>query len=457
MHSLEADALNQDPRIAQAKQLILSALAEHRSRLTGIRPPLQELTVSYDELIKTLGQLRGSKLYYPYLGSGLGNGSLVELLDGSVKYDFISGIGTHYWGHSHPDLVAASLDAALSDSVMQGNLQQNRDTLDISQELVRASGLDHCILTTSGAMANENALKLAFQKNYPADRILAFNRCFMGRTYALCQITDKPQYREQLPLTIPVDYLPFYDANQPEESCAATIRALKKHLNRYPKRHAVMCFELIQGEAGFHVGHRDFFAPLMQICRDEGIAVLVDEVQSFGRTPSLFAYQYFGLQEWVDIVTIGKLTQICATLFRTHYQPRAGLISQTFTGSTASIRAALVIVRGLIQGNYLGEEGIIAQIGRQMSANLQELVSRYPERIQGPFGMGTMVAFTPWGGTSQTVARYMQELFTAGVIGFTAGSQPSRARLLIPAGAVKPDDLDAVTAIIEQVLLQDPP
>jgi 4-aminobutyrate aminotransferase-like enzyme len=45
---------------------------------------------------------RGGKLFYDYIGSGIGNGPLVELADGSVKYDFITGIGVHYFGHSHP-------------------------------------------------------------------------------------------------------------------------------------------------------------------------------------------------------------------------------------------------------------------------------------------------------------------------------------------------------------------
>ena len=64
-------------------------------------------------------------MYYPYLGSGIGRGALVELADGSVKYDFITGIGVHYMGHNHPALLEAGVDAALTNTVMQGNLQQN--------------------------------------------------------------------------------------------------------------------------------------------------------------------------------------------------------------------------------------------------------------------------------------------------------------------------------------------
>ena len=69
---------------------------------------------------------------------------------------------------------------------MQGNLQQNVETESLVRTLLDAANrkgafFKHCFLTTSGAMANENALKLIFQKKSPASRILAFEGCFAGR------------------------------------------------------------------------------------------------------------------------------------------------------------------------------------------------------------------------------------------------------------------------------------
>ena len=80
-------------------------------------------------MLQKFGDIRGGTLYFPYLGSGIGRGPLVELADGSVKYDMISGIGVHYLGHSHPALIAASIDAAIRDTIMQGNLQQNVESV----------------------------------------------------------------------------------------------------------------------------------------------------------------------------------------------------------------------------------------------------------------------------------------------------------------------------------------
>src|SRR5580704_7400316 len=107
---LIADSFVHDSRVAEGKKLILSALNEHRSKITEIRAPDPGLKIPYEQFLKEFEQCRGGNLWFPYLGSGMGNGALVELLDGSVKYDFITGIGVHFWGHSHPDLISVAID-----------------------------------------------------------------------------------------------------------------------------------------------------------------------------------------------------------------------------------------------------------------------------------------------------------------------------------------------------------
>jgi 4-aminobutyrate aminotransferase-like enzyme len=121
--NLIAEDLAKDPRIAQAKALILDAVQAHQQNLTTVRPPLSSRKQKYQETLTEFAGYRGGNLWFPYLGSGIGNGSLVELADGSVKYDFICGIGTHYWGHSHPKIIDACINAAFGDVVMQGHLQ----------------------------------------------------------------------------------------------------------------------------------------------------------------------------------------------------------------------------------------------------------------------------------------------------------------------------------------------
>lgn len=450
---LIASTFVNDPRVIQAKQLIAEALKERCQLIQKIKAPDPALETSYQALISKFNDLRGGNLWFPYIGSGIGNGALVELLDGSIKYDCICGIGPHFWGHSHPVLVETAIDAALSDTVMQGNLQQNIDTVELSQLLVEASGLDHCFLTTSGAMANENALKIAFQKKTPASRILTFDNCFFGRSLVGSQITDKPSFREGLPTPYNVDYIPYYNPQHPEESTARAVATLKKHIARYPKQHAVIIFELVQGEGGFNQGSTPFFKVLMQLARDHGIAVLVDEIQTFGRTPELFAYQHYGVEELVDIVTIGKLSQVCATLFRSSYKPLPGLLSQTFTGSTSSIRAGITLIKGLIQGDFFGSKGRIQQIHSYFTEKLQHIAEKHPGTIEGPFGVGCMIAFTPFKGDYKETVQLAHRLFTEGVITFIAGSNPTRIRFLLPAGAIQEKDMNIIADIVEKVLI----
>jgi acetylornithine/N-succinyldiaminopimelate aminotransferase len=450
---LIAEALASDPRVAKAKQLLLEAVEEHRQKITGILPPNPELKQKYQELLEAFSEYRGAKLWFPFIGSGIGNGSLVELMDGSIKYDFISGIGPHYWGHSHPNLVSTGVDAAISDTVMQGHLQQNSDSVEISKLLIHASNMDHCFLTTSGAMANENALKIAFQKRFPAHRVLAFEHCFAGRTTTLAQITDKPSFREGLPSNLFVDFIPFFDPLRPEESIQSSVAVLKQHLARHPKEYAVFLCELVQGEGGFYPGSKEFFTAIMAILKENHISIIADEIQTFARTPALFAYQYFEVADFVDIVTIGKLSQVCATIFRTDHRPRPGLLSQTFTSSTAAIHAAKAILHELMHDGYFGPEGKIMQIYNKFTDNLSKLAQKHPKLIHGPFGIGSMISFTPFDGEAQHTIKFVHALFEAGVMSFIAGSQPTRVRFLVPAGAVTMQDIDQVTKIIEQTLL----
>jgi acetylornithine aminotransferase len=165
MGKTAADGFYNDLRLKEAKKLILEALKEHSAKITGIKKGDPELKESYEELLKKMADYRGGALFYNYLGSGIGNGPWVELADGSVKYDFITGIGVHYMGHSHPGVIEAQINGAISNTVMNGHLQQNTDTAKllelISTEACKYGAIvKNVFLSTSGAMANENAFKI---------------------------------------------------------------------------------------------------------------------------------------------------------------------------------------------------------------------------------------------------------------------------------------------------------
>lgn len=447
----EEDSPLQDPRITGALSLLRSFVEEKQQALKKPKPPDPSLSTSFQELLTRAERARGAPLWHPYISSGMGRGSLVQLLDGSVKIDFISGIGTHP-GHLLPELLEAQLEGILQDQIMQGNLQQSYLPLQLMEELLAASQLDHAFLTTSGAMACENGLKIALQHNYPRHRILAFSRCFMGRSCTLSRITDKASYREGLPESLPVDYLPYYQPDQGKESSAASLARMRELINRYPREYALFTLELIQGEGGgFVAPPRDFFLPLLEEARQAGMLILFDEVQTFGRTEKLFAYQALQLEEFADIVTIGKLLQSCATLFRHSVAPRPGLLSQTFTASTSAIATGRLILHKLLTEGYFGEEGQNMRRHRHFLHHLEQLASRYPGKISGPYGRGMMVAFTPGRGTIEEATKWVRTLFAKGVVAFISGHGPIRVRFLPPVLSATEEEIDQVAEICEEI------
>jgi 4-aminobutyrate aminotransferase-like enzyme len=342
------------------------------------------------------------------------------------------------------------IDAAVQDTVMQGNLQQNQDSYELAKLFTQELGFDHVFLTSSGAMANENALKIAFQKKQPATRILAFEGCFMGRTVMLSQITDKPEFREGLPSNMSIDYLPFYDPKQPEESTKRAVNCLRALLEHHPKQYAALCFESVQGEHGFYAGSELFFKTIIQECKHHGIAIIADEVQTFGRTQEILACKQFGVHDLVDIVSIGKMAHACATLWRKEFNPKPKLLSQTFTASTGAIRATLYMMRYLLKSDLYGVHGKNAKVFASFEEKLTKLNKQFPGQVEGPYGIGSMIAFTPCGGDAKEVAQFAQKLFHHGVIAFTAGSNPTRIRFLPPTPILEEHHIAHICDIVKQ-------
>src|SRR6185295_132807 len=195
MSKNEASTLRSSPAFTAAKDSLLKSITEASSRVNGIKagPADSEARQMYLQTIQEFVKDRGRDLFFPFLASGLGSGMYVELVDGSVKVDMITGIGINFFGHTHPKLIEEMIDALPSD-IMLGNLQPGLELKELIGPLVagasRGSRLKHAWLMCSGTMSNEVALKIIRQKKQPATKILAFQDCFAGRSTAMQEITD---------------------------------------------------------------------------------------------------------------------------------------------------------------------------------------------------------------------------------------------------------------------------
>lgn len=448
-------------RFQSAKKELLAAIAEAADGMRAIRekPSSEEAKAAYLKAIQDFTQNRGRELYYPYVASGVGSGPYVELIDGSVKLDMITAIGVNFFGHAHPELISEMIDALPAD-VMQGNLQPGNEARFLLEAILARVGngcrLRHGWLLCSGTMSNEIALKIIRQKKAPATKILAFRDCFAGRSTAMQEITDNPKYREGQPVYGEVEYLPFYDPKMGfEASMAETLGRMKEHLDRYPDKFCALMMELVQGEGGFNVAPREFYVRLFEEAHKRGLVVWVDEIQTFGRTGELFAYQKLGLNEYVDVVTIGKMLQACMVLYTAELNPKPGLVAGTFAGSTVALRAAKKVLELLDRDGFLGKEGRIEKLAFHFLSKMQGLTEGSCKGlIRDVRAFGGMLSFEVLGGTMDDVKAILFRLFDLGMIAFFCGHGPYRIRMLPPFGAMNEKDLDLVCELTEKAVLE---
>lgn len=435
----------------RAKRDILLSIKREKEKIKSIKKSSSELL---NKVAQEFSETRGRQLYYPAIFSGLGNGPLVELLDGSIKYDFITGIGTHFFGHSDLDLISHAIEAASRNVVMQGNLESGIEVKDFLKTLLSMSGqrLKMGWLSLSGTMANENALKVIRQKKSPAYKLIAFHDCFHGRSLVMADITDNEEYRKGLHRYYDALYIPFFNPKD-SSSIEKSVSALKEHLIRYRNDIAGFVFELVQGEGGFKQAPREFFTRLMDICREEKLAIWIDEVQTVGRTGELFAFQKFELDNYVDIVTVGKMLQNCATLYTEEYNPKPGLLAGTFCGSTVSLRVGTRILERFKEEKFFGKKGKIAQAQKwavQGLKNLQEKVGK--DNVSEIEAIGAMISWKFRDGFLEETKKFTLKAFEEGVILYYCGHGPYKIRFLLPVGGMKESDYRGAMKILERTI-----
>lgn len=447
------------PAFKAAKDALIKAALEGTKSAHEIRGSTSpEIRDHFLSSLAEFGKLKGREPYFQYLSSGLGSGPFVELMDGSVKLDLITGIGINFFGHSHPAFMEEIIDGMTSD-IMQGNLQPGAE----SEEIIRAvlaqvgpkSKLKHGWLFCSGTMSNETALKIIRQKKFPATKMFAFNDCFAGRSTAMQEITDNPGYRQGQPTYGEVSYLPFYDPKLGiEESVKACVKIIESEVARYPGKYAGLVIELVQGEGGIRWAPREWYVKVFEAAKKANLAIWADEVQTFGRLESLFAYNHFDLAEYIDVVTIGKLLHACMAIYTEEMNPKPGLVAGTFTGSFVALKAGRRVIETLTRDGYYGPTGKIAKLSRYFMDGIEKLKSGSCRGLIGETrAVGGMIGFGVLGQTMDDTKKFLMRLFDNGVVAFYAGHDPYVVRCLPPFGVMTENEIDTALAVVEKTLL----
>ncbi|MBD7962836.1 acetylornithine transaminase [Fictibacillus norfolkensis] len=219
-----------------------------------------------------------------------GNGTYVFDQNNKKYLDFTSGIAVTSLGHCHPEVVAALQKQ--SESIWHtSNLFEIQQQELLAMTLVKHTHLDLAFFCNSGAEANEAAIKLA-KKFTKKNKIITFNDSFHGRTFGSMSATGQQKIKEGYgPLVSTFLHLPWNDIEQ-----------LKKQADNDT---AAIMMEVIQGEGGIKIADLDFYKEVQEICEENDILLIIDEVQTgIGRTGKRYAYEHFGLDP--DIVTLAK-------------------------------------------------------------------------------------------------------------------------------------------------------
>ncbi|MCB9060631.1 MAG: aminotransferase class III-fold pyridoxal phosphate-dependent enzyme [Halobacteriovoraceae bacterium] len=420
--------------IQNLQNQLFSAILESQDIYTEIKSSDKDKSKFQKELLEKYISMKGRNIFFNYISEGKGYGPFCELMDGSVKFDLIGGIGVNLLGHGHPLYIKSHLEAALYDTIMCGNLQTYTPAIDLTKKILGAvskSRLKHFWFAGSGSFANDTALKIIWQKTAPKYRLIAFKKSFAGRSIAMQEVTENSAYRENMPQMIEVDHVPHFDQYNPDTSLEKTMQALEEVTAKYPNQHCAITLELVQGEGGIIFGDEIYYKEIFKWAKSKGLYIWVDEVQTFGRTDELFAFQKFGLDEFVDVVTVGKALQACGTLYTEDLNPKPGLIAGTFNGSISALICGSKTLDYLQKGNFYGPEGRVKQLENIFIKKLNEL--KKSEGVISYIGcIGTMIAFGIEDESKDKTTKFIQQLFENGIISFMAGSNPCRIRMLLP-------------------------
>lgn len=208
--------------------------------------------------------------------------------EGNFYLDFSSGIGVTNLGFHKQvkQAVSEQLEAIWhSPNLYQNSLQEQVADLLIRDEDYLA------FFCNSGAESNEAAIKLARKFSGKSD-IITFKQSFHGRTFGAMSATGQEKIQLGFgPLVEGFHYAIYND-----------LESVKQLVT---ENTAAVMLELVQGEGGVIPAEKDFVAELAHYCKEQGLLLIVDEVQTgIGRTGSLFAYQQYGISP--DIVTLAK-------------------------------------------------------------------------------------------------------------------------------------------------------
>jgi 4-aminobutyrate aminotransferase/(S)-3-amino-2-methylpropionate transaminase len=371
-------------------------------------------------------------------------GALLTDVDGNTFVDFTGGVGCLNVGHSHPAVVAAAEEQLRRFAHTDFTIVPYEPYVELAERLLERSpfsGPAKAAFFNAGTEAVENAVKFA-RASTKRPAVIAFEGAFHGRTLLSLSLTSKTHpYKAGLgPFAPEVYRVPFANDYRGRDAAAA-LAALERALVTQVAAETVAAIvvEPVQGEGGFVVAPQEFMEGIRRICDDNGIVMVVDEVQTgFGRTGRLFAIEHYGVEP--DLITVAKSIAaglpLSGVLGRAEIMdaPGPNAVGGTYVGNPVAQAAALAVL------DVFDDERIVeraAVVGETIRGRMHGWQDRY-EEIGDVRGLGAMLAIelvhdrTSKDPAPELVSAVCAEAFRNGLLLLAAGIYSNVVRVLVP-------------------------
>ncbi|MCE0913925.1 MULTISPECIES: aspartate aminotransferase family protein [unclassified Pseudomonas] len=296
-----------------------------------------------------------------------GQGSWLWDSEGHAYLDFTQGCAVNSLGHS-PSVLVKALGNQAQALINPGAGYHSRGLLSLVELLCQRTGSDQAYLLNSGAEACEGAIKLArkwgqLHRNGAYHIITASQGCH-GRTLGALSASDPLPCNRCEPGLPGFSKVPFND-----------LAALHAAVD---SRTVAIMLEPIQGEAGVIPATRDYLQGVERLCRELGILLILDEVQTgVGRCGALLAEESYGVR--ADIITLGKGLGGGVPLAALLARGRAccaepGELEGSHHGNALMSAAGLAVLQTVLEAGFFEQ---VLDSGRHLRDGLSRLAGRY--------------------------------------------------------------------------------
>ena len=367
-----------------------------------------------------------------------GAGSFLFDHRGKRYLDFVQGWAVNALGHCPPE-IGAALARQAQRLINPSPAFHNDKAIELAGRLAALSGLAHVFLASSGAEANEGAIKLArkWGQKYKkgAFEIITFGDAFHGRTLATMAASGKAGWDRLFEPKVPG--FPKATLND-----LGSVEALIG-----PKTVGVM-LEPIQGEAGVVPADDAFIRALRKLCDQRELLLILDEVQTgVGRTGRMFAFEHTGARP--DIMTLGKgigggapLSALLASDSTMCFE--SGDQGGTYCGNPLMAAVGLAVIDAVSQPQFLAT---VTQRAAQLAEGLSALIER--RGLAGQRGRGLLHALDLGRPIANQVVDAARVLAPDGLL--LNAPRPQLLRFM-PALNVKSEEIQQMLGLLDGIL-----